>query len=164
MKWNETKTNEPHISYLLRGEKGNRIPALSGLTPSFLSLPSAPWRNSMDTSSFSSSHCITKGSNHLQKINKLLPRTSFTCGNIHVAPIWGWFRVRNLFQFCSFVEDYIHQMNLLNSRSLSLHSHAASNMLSSQHLPCNFLLFKTGILVDCRSPVLSLQMFYLTIP
>lgn len=68
--WNETRNNEPHISCLLRGEKRKWILALPELTPSFLSLPSAPWRNSMDTSSFSSSHCMTKGSNHLEKKNK----------------------------------------------------------------------------------------------
>lgn len=42
-----------------------------GLTPSFLSLSRAPLRKSMATSSFSSSHWITKGSNHL-------PRDRFT--------------------------------------------------------------------------------------
>lgn len=66
-------------------------------------------------------------------------KTSFTCGNSYVAPIWGWFRVRNPFQFCSFIEDYIHQLCLPNpwlvGWSLSLHSCAASNMLSSQHPP-----------------------------
>lgn len=41
------------------------------LTPSFLSLSSAPWRNSIETSSFSSSHCMTNGSNHL-KIKAIL--------------------------------------------------------------------------------------------
>lgn len=41
--------------------------ALSDLhTPSFLSLSSAPCRKSKETSSFSSSHCITNCSNHLQ--------------------------------------------------------------------------------------------------
>lgn len=37
------------------------------LTPSFLSLSSAPCRKSRDTSSFSSSHWITKGSNQLEE-------------------------------------------------------------------------------------------------
>lgn len=35
-------------------------------TPSFLSLSRAPCRKSKETSSFSSSHCITNCSNHLQ--------------------------------------------------------------------------------------------------
>lgn len=34
------------------------------LTPSFLSRLKAPCRYSKETSSFSFSHCITKGSNH----------------------------------------------------------------------------------------------------
>lgn len=38
------------------------------LTPSFLSRSSAPCRKSRDTSSFSSNHWITKGSNHLQRV------------------------------------------------------------------------------------------------
>lgn len=38
-----------------------------GLTPSFLSRSSAPCRKSRDTSSFSSSHWITKGSNQLEE-------------------------------------------------------------------------------------------------
>lgn len=87
--WNETRNNEPHISYLLRGEKRKWILALPELTPSFLSLPSAPWRNSMDTSSFSSSHCMTKGSNHLgKKINMSPPRTSVVM-NSCIAPYEG---------------------------------------------------------------------------
>lgn len=36
-------------------------------TPSFLSLSRAPCKNSKETSSFSSSHCITNCSNHLQE-------------------------------------------------------------------------------------------------
>lgn len=39
------------------------------LTPSFLSRSSAPCRKSRDTSSFSSNHWITKGSNHLQRVH-----------------------------------------------------------------------------------------------
>lgn len=78
---------------------------MSRLTPSFLSLPNAPWRNSMDTSSFSSSHCMTKGSNHLQNKICLLPRrTSFACDRQLCCSVWGWFRIRDLFQFCSFIE------------------------------------------------------------
>lgn len=38
---------------------------LNRRTPSFLSLSRAPCRKSRETSSFSSSHWITKGSNHL---------------------------------------------------------------------------------------------------
>lgn len=37
------------------------------LTPSFLSLSRAPCRKSLDTSSFSSNHMMTNGSNQLQK-------------------------------------------------------------------------------------------------
>lgn len=37
------------------------------VTPSFLSLSRAPCRKSLDTSSFSSNHMITKGSNQLQE-------------------------------------------------------------------------------------------------
>lgn len=37
------------------------------LTPSFLSRSSAPCRKSRDTSSFSSNHWMTKGSNHLEE-------------------------------------------------------------------------------------------------
>lgn len=37
------------------------------VTPSFLSLSRAPCRKSLDTSSFSSNHMITNGSNQLQK-------------------------------------------------------------------------------------------------
>jgi len=53
-----------------RGEQtGNRgeyrIQTEHIITPSFLSLSRAPWRKSRDTSSFSSNHWMTNGSNHL---------------------------------------------------------------------------------------------------
>lgn len=39
---------------------------MKALTPSFLSLSKAPCRKSLDTSSFSSNHMTTNGSNQLQ--------------------------------------------------------------------------------------------------
>lgn len=42
------------------------LQSVSFLTPSFLSRSKAPCRKSRDTSSFSSSHWMTKGSNHLE--------------------------------------------------------------------------------------------------
>lgn len=89
------------------------------LTPSFLSLSRAPCMNSMDTSSFSSSHCSTNCWNHLEKarhnVNKHQKRfyfwmclvvemkSSLTWGiraqlpwkladlsHIHYTAIWPW--------------------------------------------------------------------------
>lgn len=130
--WNETRNNEPHISCLLRGEKRKWILALPELTPSFLSLPSAPWRNSMDTSSFSSSHCMTKGSNHLEKKINMSPSQDISCDEQLYCSVWGWFRISNLSQFWSSMEGYTSS-NVSSSSwiSLSLYSYAASNILSS---------------------------------
>lgn len=54
-------------------------------TPSFLSLSRAPCRNSRDTSSFSSSHCITNCSNHLQEGQE---RQQVTARNRAPWPDW----------------------------------------------------------------------------
>lgn len=51
-------------------DNGHRQPRATTqclLTPSFLSRSSAPCRKSRDTSSFSSNHWMTKGSNHLEE-------------------------------------------------------------------------------------------------
>lgn len=71
-------------SHQLEGEQCDGVKAthtltVTALTPSFLSLPSAPWRNSIDTSSFSSSHCITKGSNHLEKASDVTTTKGNVC-------------------------------------------------------------------------------------
>lgn len=61
----------PYIAFTLRVMEKKKIPMkckakTDVLTPSFLSLSRAPFRKSMATSSFSSSHWMTKGSNHLR--------------------------------------------------------------------------------------------------
>lgn len=108
--WEHVKDNR-----LLEGNRTEKH-----LTPSFLSLSRAPCMNSMDTSSFSSSHCSTNCWNHLEKarhnVNKHQKRfyfwmclvvemmkSSLTWGiraqlpwkladpsHIHYTAIWPW--------------------------------------------------------------------------
>lgn len=63
--WAPVRTKWPS-----RDKQGSRPPHCAPRpvhTPSFLSLSSAPCRKSRDTSSFSSSHWMTKGSNQLEQ-------------------------------------------------------------------------------------------------
>lgn len=57
-------SQSPKLSSNLHKFNGNK-PNIIIFTSSFLSLWKAPLRYSSDTSSFSFSHCITNGSNHL---------------------------------------------------------------------------------------------------
>jgi hypothetical protein len=60
------------------------------LTPSFLSRSRAPCRKSRDTSSFSSSHWMTKGSNHLEQTQILaLPCPGYVQYQLVLGPSPG---------------------------------------------------------------------------
>lgn len=71
---------------------GKSNPALRRLTPSFLSLSRAPLRKSMATSSFSSSHWITKGSNHLPRDRFTPFGGEYSCRiySFHTDLHWHW--------------------------------------------------------------------------
>ena len=62
---------------------------IKAITPSFLSLSRAPWRKSLDTSSFSSNHMMTNGSNQLQNEKKNVHRECFEyCSRKSVHAVW----------------------------------------------------------------------------
>lgn len=60
-----TYTVDMRVVHLPQGT-GYRA-TMTVVTPSFLSLSRAPCRKSLETSSFSSNHMMTNGSNQLQK-------------------------------------------------------------------------------------------------
>lgn len=64
--WPTVHVNKEAAVWLKR-HGNNSVLLWDTLTPSFLSRSSAPLRKSMATSSFSSSHWMTNGSNHLKE-------------------------------------------------------------------------------------------------
>lgn len=100
------------------------------LTPSFLSLSKAPCKKSRETSSFSSSHWMTNGSNHLQNPNIL----THICATCWLLFLQKWWYLRRVFRHSALEEGKVFAVFVVQPFNLKVQVHVIGTLTQAVFL------------------------------